>query len=75
VIVDIKELNPREGESGNDAAGDEVDEAGGDVDYVQLVDIRESKGRNEIGGLRTGAELGGTTFPEFETVQPLGSPG
>jgi hypothetical protein len=37
--------------------------------------MRKEITQNKTGGVLTGAELGGKTFPESVTVQPDGSPG
>lgn len=77
-VADVVILEaPDEDEAGGDEVGsEETDEAGDGVcgrkksvsDYV-------SNKQHERQNVRAGAEFGGTTLPELDTVHPLGSPG
>lgn len=61
-----------------DDADDPVDEAAGYVDYdthVSNVITKAMISKRKRGCVLTGAELGGTTLPVSETVQPAGRPG
>lgn len=60
-------------EADGEAAGKGVEEARGDCCGALLAIIHNVRGSTL--GLLTGAELGGSTLPESETVHPLGSPG
>lgn len=68
---------PDDDEAGGDEVGSKEIEDAGDAVCSRETSVSDggSNKKHERQNVRAGAEFGGTTLPEFDTVHPLGSPG